>query len=155
MKDRFDAVVPTPIGRVGVVAHHGGISGVVIGVPPTPGTAGSAGRAGAAALAAYFEDPQLLPDVELSLGGTEFQQRVWRALRAIPVGSTRTYGELAEILDTSPRAVGNACRANPCPIFVPCHRVVAAQGPGGFAGRRQGRWIDIKRWLLRHEGAGP
>ena len=51
-----------------------------------------------------------------------------------------------------PRAVGQACRANPCPIVVPCHRVVAVKGLGGFAGDRDGRKLAIKRWLLRHEG---
>ena len=66
--------------------------------------------------------------------------------------TTRTYRDLAEQLGSVPRAVGQACRANPCPIVVPCHRVVAVKGLGGFAGDRAGRKLAIKRWLLRHEG---
>jgi methylated-DNA-[protein]-cysteine S-methyltransferase len=74
-------------------------------------------------------------------------------LRSIPPGRTRTYGELASKLGTSARAVGGACRANPCPVVVPCHRVVAANGLGGFAGDTSGRKLEVKRWLLRHEGS--
>jgi methylated-DNA-[protein]-cysteine S-methyltransferase len=83
--------------------------------------------------------------------GTDFQRRVWDALLRIPPGQTRTYGELAKELDSSPRAVGGACRSNPIPLLIPCHRVVAANGDGGFAGHTRGRWMDIKRWLINHE----
>lgn len=86
------------------------------------------------------------------LRGTAFQQRVWHSLQRIPVGEVRTYGQLAEQLHSSARAVGNACRQNPVPLLVPCHRVVSANGIGGFAGRMDGAEIRIKRWLLRHEG---
>lgn len=91
--------------------------------------------------------------IRLRADGTEFQQRVWRALRAIPYGATRTYGEIAAELGTSARAVGNACRRNPIPLVIPCHRVVAANGTGGFGGETHGEWIRMKRWLLRHEHA--
>ncbi len=83
--------------------------------------------------------------------GTVFQHRVWKALLDIPPGQTRTYGALARELGSSPRAVGGACRSNPIPLLIPCHRVVAANGDGGFAGHTSGRWMDIKRWLLEHE----
>ena len=73
------------------------------------------------------------------------QQRVWRLLRAIPPGQTRTYGELAQALSTSPRAVGGACRANPIVLLIPCHRVVAVDGEGGFAGQREGTWPAMAR----------
>jgi methylated-DNA-[protein]-cysteine S-methyltransferase len=91
--------------------------------------------------------------IRLRANGTEFQQRVWRVLQAIPYGETRTYGEIAAELGTSPRAVGNACRRNPIPLIIPCHRVVAAVGTGGFGGETHGRWIRIKRWLLHHENS--
>ena len=66
-----------------------------------------------------------------------------------------SYGEVAAAIHSGPRAVGNACGANPYPIVVPCHRVVAAnQGLGGFARQRGGFLLDIKRWLLQHENAG-
>jgi len=75
---------------------------------------------------------------------------VWAAIRAIPPGEVRTYGELARALGSSARAVGQATGANPWPVLVPCHRVVAAQGLGGYVGwHAPGR--AVKRWLLRHE----
>lgn len=101
----------------------------------------------------YFSRPTRGFNLPLSLDGTPFQQKVWRALQAIPVSQTLSYGELAARLHTSARAVGNACRANPIPLVVPCHRVIAKNGIGGFAGTTHGRAIDRKRWLLRHEGA--
>jgi len=91
--------------------------------------------------------------IRLRADGTEFQQRVWRALQAIPWGETRTYGEIAAELGTSARAVGNACRRNPIPLVIPCHRVVAAAGTGGYGGETHGEWIKIKRWLLHHENS--
>jgi methylated-DNA-[protein]-cysteine S-methyltransferase len=106
-----------------------------------------------AALARYFHDGRAGLDLPLAPAGTPFQCRVWQALRDIPPGTTRTYGELARELGTSPRAIGGACRANPCLIAVPCHRVVARDGLGGFAGERGGKRLAVKRWLLRHEGA--
>lgn len=106
----------------------------------------------ACALDAYFADGHRAMAVPVRLVGTQFQRRVWSALCAIQPGQTRTYGELARELGSAPRAVGQACRANPCPLAVPCHRVVAATGLGGFAGDRSGRKLAVKRWLLRHEG---
>ena len=104
------------------------------------------------ALAEYFRDGTLGLDLPVAPLGTDFQRRVWAALRAIPPGTTRTYGELARELGTSPRAIGGACRANPCLIAVPCHRVVARDGLGGFTGERGGERLAVKCWLLRHEG---
>ena len=84
---------------------------------------------------------------------TAFQRRVWDALRRIPYGTARTYGDLARELGTSPRAVGGACARNPIPILVPCHRVVARGGLGGFAGQWEtGLALDVKRRLLALEG---
>lgn len=100
----------------------------------------------------YFSDPASPLQWRLQTAGTDYQQRVWKALRAIPVGSVKTYGELAAEIGGSARAVGNACRSNPIPVYIPCHRVVAKQHIGGFAGKTRGRQINIKRWLLQHEG---
>lgn len=102
-------------------------------------------------LMAYFRDPASRFELPMPVQGTPFQRRVWSALREIPVGETRTYGELAKSLGSSPRAVGNACRSNPLPIVIPCHRVVSATGPGGYAGQTGGRNMLIKHWLLAHE----
>jgi len=104
-------------------------------------------------LSRYFAEPRSRFEVTTESRGTAYQQRVWRALQQIPVGQTRTYGQLAEQLHSSPRAVGNACRQNPVPLLVPCHRVVAAGGLGGFGGETKGKRIALKRWLLEHEGA--
>ena len=103
-------------------------------------------------LNAYFKNPHVVFDLPLCVNGTAFQQRVWSSLRDIPAGETRSYGQLAKLLKSSPRAVGNACRRNPLPIIIPCHRVVSVKGIGGFAGDTEGENIRIKRWLLSHEG---
>jgi methylated-DNA-[protein]-cysteine S-methyltransferase len=94
---------------------------------------------------------------DLPMGdGTPFQCSVWAACRRIPQGETRTYGWIAGDLGLRPvhcRAVGNALRVNPLPIAVPCHRVVAASGVGGYAGARTGALADIKCRLLAFESA--
>lgn len=103
-------------------------------------------------LKAYFANPQHQFNIDLAPKGTPFQLKVWKALKSIPTGKTMTYGELAKQLGSNPRAIGQACRTNPIPIIVPCHRVVAANGPGGYTGQRSGEMMDIKMWLLKHEG---
>jgi methylated-DNA-[protein]-cysteine S-methyltransferase len=106
----------------------------------------------AEALARYFAgDPTALQGLPVAPAGTAFQQRVWGRLLHIPAGTTVSYGDLARELGTAARAVGGACRANPVPLVVPCHRVVAAHGLGGYSGERAGDWLEKKRWLLAHE----
>ena len=102
-------------------------------------------------LRAYFADADAGFDLPLRSSGTVFQRRVWQCIAAIPAHQTRTYGELAKELHNAPRAVGQACGANPLPLIVPCHRVVATAGSGGFAGQSGGFLLDVKRWLLAHE----
>ncbi len=102
-------------------------------------------------LNAYFADPRYRFTLKLQPQGTPFQKSVWKALQAIPCGETRTYQEIAQKLKTSPRAVGNACRTNPFPIFIPCHRVVAKKGLGGFCGTSNGKWLQVKKALLALE----
>lgn len=106
-------------------------------------------RLGARWLAAYFKRHAPLPLPPLSLTGTEFQKAVWNLLAALPAGQITTYGEIAHMLDNpgACRAVGQAVGANPLPIFIPCHRVLAANGQlGGFSSG-----LPRKRWLLAHE----
>lgn len=91
-------------------------------------------------------------NVDFQLDVTAFQEKVLKQLLLIPYGETRSYGEIAKTLKTSPRAVGNACRNNPLPIIIPCHRVVAANGIGGYAGETEGVILDIKYQLLQLEG---
>lgn len=83
--------------------------------------------------------------------GTDFQHRVWKAMSEVPVGETRSYGHIAEQLNSSPRAVGGACGKNPLPIIIPCHRITAKNALGGFNHQESGWLIDVKRWLLTHE----
>jgi methylated-DNA-[protein]-cysteine S-methyltransferase len=150
------ALMPTPLGPIGVSWEAGALTG--IDLDPAPAVAGDAAAvpgAFARALNAYFQDGRYRIDLPLRHAGTTFQQAVWRALSAIPPGRTLTYGQLAQQVGTSPRAVGGACRANPWPIVIPCHRVVGAHGLGGFAGDLSGRKLAVKRWLLGHEGAEP
>lgn len=105
-----------------------------------------------AALDAYFKgEARALDGLAVKTGGTEFQRTVWAALRAIPAGETRSYGQLAAAIGkpTAVRAVGLANGANPVGVIVPCHRVVGANGTlTGYAGG-----LERKRWLLAHEGA--
>ena len=100
----------------------------------------------------YCQSAQNVFNLPIQLEGTDFQKKVWKALQRIPVGHVKTYGELAAELNTSPRAVGNACRRNPVPFIIPCHRVVSKTGIGGFAGEVEGEYLSIKYKLLRHEG---
>lgn len=149
----YDAVIPAPIGRVGVRLRAGRVVDIAF-LPARARLRASrdpAVRAVCAELARYFADPSHTPEVPLALEGTAFQRRVWRLLKRIPSGRTASYGELARRLRSSPRAVGGACRANPVPIVVPCHRVVARSGLGGFMGRRAGPATRIKERLLAHE----
>ena len=101
---------------------------------------------------AYLADPAQAFDLPLAVSGSAFQRRVWQQIAAIPLYQTRTYGEIAWLLESAPRAVGQACGANPFPLVSPCHRVIAADGRlGGFARQRGGFLLDVKRWLLSHE----
>lgn len=106
-----------------------------------------------AQLQRYWKNPATARfSTPLLLQGSAFSRMVWDALCAIPCGETRSYGELAKQLHTAPRAIGGACRNNPFTLIVPCHRVVAAAGLGGYSGERCGTLTDIKQRLLAHEG---
>lgn len=101
----------------------------------------------------YLSDPEFRFTLPLAPSGTSFRHRVWETLKTIPVGESRTYGEIARRMSSAPRAIGGACGANPISLIIPCHRVVGSQGSlGGFMGVTEGNPIDIKRWLLTHEG---
>ena len=151
----YSLVLDSPLGRLGVRLQHGRVCAVDVLPDSACLAAGSDAIAATIArqFSAYFRDPRCGFRLPVALQGTPFQRRVWQALRRIPVGETRSYGELAALLGTGARAVGNACRRNPLSIIVPCHRVVGAAGVGGYAGQTAaGRTLDRKCWLLAHEG---
>jgi len=100
----------------------------------------------------YFSSAETFEKIDLAPEGTVFQKKVWRELLSIPLGETRTYGEIAQKLNSGARAVGNACRKNPILILIPCHRVISKTGIGGYAGSTTGDEIHFKRTLLQHEG---
>jgi len=106
----------------------------------------------AAALDAYFSgELDALRELPIAPRGTEFELTVWLALRRIPAGETRSYGDVATAIGSpgAARAVGRANANNPIPLVVPCHRVIGANGSlTGFGGG-----LETKAWLLRHEGA--
>jgi methylated-DNA-[protein]-cysteine S-methyltransferase len=94
----------------------------------------------------YFDGKRLNFDLALAPEGSAFQKRVWAALCAIPAGETRSYADIARAVGSAPRAVGGANGANPIPLFIPCHRVIAADGSlGGYSG---GDGPATKRYLL-------
>jgi len=156
--DAFQARVRTPFATLGIATSATHLTGVRFLAPTVPALApkkGSLAHLVCVQLQAYLEEPTFAFDLPLALSGTHHRLAVWEAMQRIPAGRTRTYGELAEELRSSARAVGGACGANPVPVVVPCHRVIAAgRAIGGFMGAKsEGFELGIKRWLLEHEGA--
>lgn len=149
--------LPTPVGDLVLTAADGALTRLTWraadDVPPGPATGRDAEvlAQAAAEISAYFAGSRPVFAVPVAPAGTPFQRRVWTAMTQIRYGQTRTYGDLARAVDGVARAVGQACGANPIPIIIPCHRVVAANGRlGGFSG---GAGISTKRALLTREGA--
>lgn len=150
----YDHVLKSPVGLIGVRIEAERLVEIAFlpeSAPPASPVCHPLVRQIDTQLRRYFDEPMAGFTLPLALQGTPFQTRVWRALRAIPPGQTLTYGALARQLGSSARAVGGACRANPLPIVVPCHRIVSATGVGGFAGALVGPKLQVKRWLLAHE----
>ncbi len=152
----FDAIIPLSLlpgaWMLGICTTARGLSGIEF-LPLQPGLAPGTTLAERVArqLENYFADPGWTFEVPLDLQGSEFQLRVWRCLGEIPAGRPLSYGELAANIGSGARAVGNACRRNPVPLVLPCHRVVAKSGLGGFAGSTRGGFLPIKQALLAHE----
>ncbi len=153
----YQAIIAAPGFTLGVRCNDDEVTGIDF-LEPGPELAATMPLAAEAArqLKAYIADPAFVFGLPLRPAGTTFQRRVWAQISAIPSGQTDTYGQLAKNLKNAPRAVGQACGANPYPVVVPCHRVVATSGAGdkklgGFARERGGFLLDVKRWLLTHE----
>ena len=154
----YSTIISTPIGKLGVRVQDQALSKIDFltadaELSPLEMPSNKLSAQIADQLQSYFINPTTKFTIPIVTSGTAFQQKVWQTLRAIPVSQTLTYGQLAQLLNTSARAIGNACRANPVPIVTPCHRIVAANSLGGFAGAQSGILLDIKSWLLQHESS--
>ena len=149
----YDAILDFAPCRIGACFTGEALTQLSYLPPDTPLTRNPDQRAKylTAELEQYMQHPEHVFDLLFVPQGTSFQLRVWRALLAIPAGRPVSYGTLGIQLNTSPRAVGQACGANPLPLVIPCHRVIAANGLGGFMHAASGATLDIKAWLLRHE----
>lgn len=149
----YSAVIQSPIGKIGIKVSDKKLINLDF-LPATkikPFIVDAFAKIVIAQLEQYFVNPNYQFDIPLELSVTPFQHQVLRALQKIPLGTTQSYGLLAQKLNTSPRAIGNACRRNPIAIIIPCHRIVAQNSIGGFAGKTSGKLIDIKNWLIQHE----
>jgi methylated-DNA-[protein]-cysteine S-methyltransferase len=147
----------TPTGPVTVTEEDGAIVAVTWGAAgrgdPDGGGDSDLLRNAAQQLHDYFAGSRRTFDLPLLPRGSAFHRAVWREMLAIPYGCTKSYGDLAKATGAIARAVGTACGANPIPIFIPCHRVLAADRQlGGFSG---GRGPETKAFLLTLEGAWP
>lgn len=152
-------VIPAPFGCLGVQTElvDGSLMVSKIDYLPLSATLipprNALAKAFSKQCAQYFKDAAFLFDVPLKPAGTAHQQKVWNATLGIGLGKTSTYGEIAKKIKSGARAVGTACGANPYPLVTPCHRVVSAQGLGGFMKEdAPGFYRQVKIWLLKHEG---
>ena len=157
-RQQYTAKLATPFAVVAIRARDEKLVSVqylpLDTAPASPGDAFS--RDVCDQVRAYLRNPLHRFDIPYALEGTPFQRRVWTEIARIATTDTRTYGDLARVLDSSPRAVGGACGSNPVPLIVPCHRVLSAGGGlGGFMHSRGGFALGVKRWLLNHEGIRP
>lgn len=153
IKSRENFVMNTPVGSISIQVESEQLKKIDLNsmLPlKLPRTAFA--KKVAEQIQCYFTNQDYCFDLVLPQDGTEHQLKVWSALTKIPKGTVLTYGELAKQIGSSARAIGNACRRNPIPIVVPCHRIVAANDIGGFAGAKDGQLLNIKKILLKHEG---
>lgn len=158
MGEPWSAVIETPLPgcpRLGLAGGPQGLTRTGFLSPETPlkPAVDAVTAHFSAQLESYFRGILRCFDGPFAPAATLFQERVRALLTSIPPGTVKTYGVLAQKLDNAPRAVAGACRANPLPLIVPCHRVVATGGAGGYMGQTEGTALEYKQWLLRHEGA--
>lgn len=154
MPSPFDAVLEAPFGKLGVRVADGALRELVLpaGRHAPRQFIGRVDRKAGPSARCVLQRPSRDIRRPLARAGTDFQHRVWQAISAIPCGSVITYGTIAQQIGSVPRAVGQACGDNWFPILIPCHRVVSASGIGGFSHHTDGYLLNIKHWLLRHEG---
>jgi methylated-DNA-[protein]-cysteine S-methyltransferase len=151
----FSAIVPAPFGYIGVRTENTQVSELVY-LPPRfqeKAPVDAVAQLATEQIERYFADPDSQFTLPLKQVGTAFQHKVWQAISSIPRGQVRTYGQIAKHIGSAPRAVGQACGANWFPLVIPCHRVTASGGLGGFAHHddETGFHLGVKRYLLRLE----
>ena len=152
-EDLFSAIVPAPFGAIGVRMEGGELRELTY-LPPqyeSKSATDALTKKICKQVTAYLKDPDYVFDLDLPVVGTEHQRKVWKVINSIPRGKVLTYAEVARRIGSAPRAVGQACGANWYPLVIPCHRVTATGGIGGFARHDGGFHQNVKRWLLRHE----
>lgn len=149
---QFDAVIAAPFGAVGILMFGEQVSIELLAEKHAPKPAeNTIVQSIVAQIETYFSNAKHGFKWTVNQRGTPFQQRVWQAISEIPCGQVLTYGDIAAQIGSGSRAVANACGANNLPLIVPCHRVVAQNGIGGFMqGNVDG--LKVKQWLLKHEG---
>jgi methylated-DNA-[protein]-cysteine S-methyltransferase len=147
-----DVMINAPFGAVGIDIKNDCVTRVTLfpAKQTERNVDGSCAQNVKQQIAQYFQNADTKIDVPFEIAGTQFQQHVWKVISAIPVGKVLTYSELARKVGSGPRAVANACGANKLPLLIPCHRVVAKNGLGGFMQSVQDG-LKIKEWLLAHE----
>ena len=151
----YDVTVEFPKFKVGV-ATRGGVVTQLKYLPlsaPSVSPGNELAKRAERQLEGYKRDPNTVFDLPVVVEGTELQKAVWKAMCAIPRGKTRTYGDLARELGAQAQDIGQCCGDNRLPLVIPCHRIVAADGIGGFAHATSGYLVEAKRWLLMHEAA--
>lgn len=152
----FSGIVMAPFGAVGIRSDSGVLRELVY-LPKSyaeKAPMDALTERAAQQIIHYLHNPDFCFDLPLAAIGTVFQRKVWAQIVAIPRGDVLTYGEVARLVQSAPRAVGQACGANWFPLVIPCHRVTAAGGLGGFSHDDEvnGFHVGVKRWLLTHEG---
>lgn len=150
-KDFFTGVFSSPLGKIGVAIKNDALVRLDFASSKLKPSSHSLIAKIQQQLNKYFKGAPYSFDFPINLSGTNFQKKVWAALTKIPAGKVVTYGELAKQLKSSARAIGNACRKNPIPIIIPCHRVVAKNSIGGYSGKTAGKNIKTKKMLLAHD----
>jgi methylated-DNA-[protein]-cysteine S-methyltransferase len=150
----YSAIIDSPIGKLGIKLQDNQLANIdfLSKQKALLSPSSSLTKKIVTQLEKYFNNPNFVFDLPLQIIGTPFQQRVWQIMQKIPPGETLSYSAVAKKINSGPRAIGNACRTNSIPIIIPCHRIVAKHGIGGFSGATQGTRISMKEWLLRHEG---
>jgi len=152
----YQAIIPSPLGKIKIEGSENGVSSISFWKKDTEGELTEIPdclKDCAQQIHEYFDGTRKEFDLKLDFGDApSFHKEVWKMVKLIPYGRTRTYAEIAEVIDHqyAYRAVGHANGMNPLPVVIPCHRVIGKDG--SLTGYAYG--LEMKRWLLSHESPG-